>query len=93
MLIVEGVEPQGKFKAAIAAHHLFLGVRKFHAGENQPFASGLFLVVSHAFNDHAAEVFLVLRMRRSDFGIRFQGCDFCSLLLNLCRKFCQQLIL
>ena len=87
-----GVEPQGQFKAAIAADHFFFTVGQFGASEEKPLTSSLFLIVGHAFDGNAAEALFLLRMHGGKFRIRFQPSNIGSRFLNVSREFCEQLI-
>ena len=62
MLILEAVEPDVQFKAAVGAqqHHVCIG--HLLPCQKQPFARSLFVIVHHALDGHAAEILFVLRV-------------------------------
>ena len=93
ILRAEGIEPQGQFKAPVAADHFFLGVGQLRTGKNQTFTGGLFLVVGHALDGHGAKLLLALRMGGGKLCIRFQPGDVGVRFLNVSREFGQQLVL
>ena len=93
ILRAESIEPQGQFKAPVAADHFFLGVGQFGTGKHQTCTGGLFLVVGNALDGHAAKLLLALRMGGGKLCVRFQPGNMGVRFLNVCRELCQQLVL
>ena len=89
----EGIEPQRQLKAPVAADHFFFGVGQFGAGKHQTLTGGLFLIVGHALDGHAAKLLLALRVGGSKLCVRFHPSNIGVRFLNVCRKLGQQLVL
>ena len=60
MLILKAVEPNIQFKATVGAQQHHVGIRHLLPSQQKPFARSLFVIVHHALDSHAAEVFFVL---------------------------------
>ena len=86
ILTAVGVETQGQFKAPVAADHFFLSIGQFGAGKDQTLTGSLFLIVSNALDDHAAELLLALRVGGGKLCIGFQPGDVGVRFLNVCRE-------
>ena len=89
----EGIEPQRQLKAPVAADHFFFGVGQFGAGKHQTLTGGLFLIVGHALDGHAAETLLHLRVGSGKLCVRFHPSNIGVRFLNVSREFGQQLVL
>lgn len=62
MLIFEAVESNVQFKATVGAQQHHISIGHLLPSQQQPFACSLFVIVHHALDGHAAEVFFVLRV-------------------------------
>ena len=93
ILAAKGIEPQGQFKAPVAANHFFLGVGQLRTGKYQTLTGGLFLIVGNTLDGHAAKLLLALRVGGGKLCVRFHPSNIGVRFLNVSREFGQQLVL
>ena len=93
ILRAESIKSQGQLKAPVAADDFFLGVGQLGTGKHQTLTGGLFLIVGHALDGHAAETLLHLRMGGGKLCICFQPGNVSVRFLNVSRELGQQFVL